>query len=318
MANLNPNLTSLHLDNCGLINDQVLKEWATSLPNLQRLELYGPFLVTPPAWVTFFRAHSNLEAFLITQSPRFDLPCLNALLSHAGPSLSELRLREIGKLDDDFLMAISEKEGRPWSSLDLSSPVHSCSEDALVNLMAAVGGTLRHLDLSGHVEGVNDSFVKRGLVEYANALTSLSLVECTELSDEGAEQLFAGWLKAGVAALTKIDFSRCHDLGELTLLALLSHSGDLLRELNISGWRTVSLEALAGIPKAAKALERLDVSWCRAVDDFFVKDVLDACVGGHGRGTGIKAIDLWGCNRLTTACPRRWGVNVQGVEAHLH
>jgi DNA repair protein RAD7 len=317
MANLNPNLRSLRLDYCGLINDEVLTNWAVSLPHLKRIELLGPFLVTPKGWTAFFEGHSTLEAFLITQSPRFDRACLQSLLSNCGAALSELRLKEVGKLNDNFLVDIAGKTGATWTHLDLSAPAHSCSEEALSDLVHALGGKLLQLDLSGHVQGVTDAFLNSALVSHAASLTSLRLSGCTELTDGGVAALFGGWKEKHLSQnLQAVDLSRCHLLAGLALEALLAHCGRTLRKLNISGWRLVPQEALEALPRAAQGLEALDVSWCREVDDFFVKDLLTECAGGAGRGSGIKDIDLWGCNRLTINCPRRWGVNVRGVEMH--
>jgi DNA repair protein RAD7 len=288
-----------------------------SLPHLKRLELLGPFLVTPAGWKSFFEGHPSLEGFLINQSPRFDLACLQSLLSCCGATLNTLRLKEVGKLDDDFLSEIAGKSGVAWKYLDLSSPSSSCSTEALAELIHEVGASLTHLDLSGHLEGVTDVFLNQALLPHAQALTSLRLSGCIELTDGGVSELFTGWKRAGAASnMQHLDLSRCHLLAGLALEALLLHCGPVLRTLNINGWRIVPQESLAALPSSARSLETLDVSWCREVDDFFVKDVLNECSGGPGRGSGIREISLWGCNRLTAACPRKWGVSVGGVEAH--
>ena len=115
------------------MDDTVATAWATSLPNLRRVELLGPFLVRAPAWQTFFRAHPNLEGFLITQSPRFDVECMQVLIESC-PQLKELRLKEVGKLCDEFLECLKSLGGQ-LTYLDLSYPgtADALSERALIN-----------------------------------------------------------------------------------------------------------------------------------------------------------------------------------------
>ena len=106
LASLNPNLESLKIEYCGRINDDAMKFWGEHLPLLKRLELLGPFLVKPGGWQALFAGLSQLTGFLITQSPQFDLDCMASLASYC-PNLSELRLREIGKMNDEFLIHIA-------------------------------------------------------------------------------------------------------------------------------------------------------------------------------------------------------------------
>jgi DNA repair protein RAD7 len=289
---LNPMLTYLRLDYCGLINDTVITSWCNALPTLVHLELLGPFLVHSAAWISFFEAHPKLEAFLITQSPRFDLECMRSLVQSCT-GLRNLRLKEVGKLDDDFLLEIATL-GDQLHSLDLSDPATPCSEKAFITLLSAVGKNLRLLNLSGHTD-LTDALCIDGLVENVHRLTSLSLSNIPELTDDGLASFFAQWQNM---ALTSIDLSRNPALGSATLQALLTHSGELLSSLNINGWRFVSPEALDEIPKRAKELKQLDVSWCRAADDFWMKEMLAEC-------KSLQEVRCYGCNQLSVNCPRK-------------
>jgi len=117
-------------------------------------DLVGPFLVRAPAWQSFFASHRSLTGFLITHSPRFDLDCMKALQKHC-PRLTELRLREVEKLDDEFVDVMKGLTGLTY--LDLGYSTTSLSEHALVDLWTAVGAGLTHLDLSGH-SSLTDTF----------------------------------------------------------------------------------------------------------------------------------------------------------------
>ena len=290
LAQLNPNLTSLRIDYCGRIDDAVLDAWSTSLPSLVRLELLGPFLVRIPAWVHFFQSHPQLEALLLHQSPRFDLECMSAL-SACCPNLMELRLKEIGKLDDTFLPYISSFQ--QLEELDLSSPSTSCSEDGLIALLEKLGGQLTHLDLSGHEE-LGDDFLKHGIQEYASKLVSLRLNNLPALTDDGVATFFRTWLPF---SLRNLSMDRAPNVGEQALPALLDSAGSTLSTLSINAWRETTAEALSKIGEA-RELRTLDIGWNRAVDNFVIKAILDGC-------PKLEEIKCWGCNRVTAECPRK-------------
>jgi DNA repair protein RAD7 len=305
LAHLNPNLTHLRLDFCGHMDDNVIKVWCTSLSSLKRLELFGPYLVRAPAWKSFFESHPQLEGFLITQSPRFDLECMESLASNC-PHLKEIRLREVGKMEEGFLDHLKTLNG--LSSLDLSEPGTSLSKEGLAELMMGLGRTLTTLDLSNH-SSITDWFLEFGVKPHTRVLTSLSLRLVPHLTDEGVAKFFNTWA-SGDAGLTgvvsnppliSLDLSRNEALSSAALSALLSHSGSALQKLNINGWKSTSADALNEIAQCARDLHALDIGFCREVDDFVLKAVIDKC-------SKIKEIKCWGCNRVTERCPRkvRW------------
>lgn len=298
LASLNPNLTSLRLDFCGRMDDTVISAWSNTLPALTRLELLGPFLVRAPMWQTFFASHPSLTGFLITQSPRFDMDCMRALGEHCT-ELTELRLKEVGKLNDDFVEVL--KEMTKLTYLDLGDPTTSFSEEAAAELMSCVGGTLTHLDLSGHLE-LTDAFLIDGLQPHIRGLVQLFMRNVPALTDDGLAHFFNRWNEGDILAtndsFTHLDFSRNPNLGSNALTALLTHSGTALMTLNINGWKTASEESLKGIPEKARDLRILDVGWCREMDNFVMKSVMDHC-------SKLKEAKVWGCNRLTEHCPRK-------------
>lgn len=187
--------------------------------------------------------------------------------------------------------------------LDLSDPTHSCSEDLLINLMEAVGGGLTHLNLSKHTS-ISDEFFVRGLAApHTRTIQHLTLSHLPELSDEGIAAFFSSWQNA---PLVTLDLSRNITLGSATLLALLQHSGERLEVLNINGWKDVGVDALEAIGKLGREIKRLDVGWCREVDDFVVKGWMEGDKAkGYGGCMKLQELKFWGCNRVTAACPRK-------------
>ncbi|THH08605.1 hypothetical protein EW146_g8939 [Bondarzewia mesenterica] len=296
LAYLNPNLTNLRLDFCGRMNDSVVESWSTVFPNLERIELLGPFLVRVPGWMQFFKSHPQLKGFLITQSPRFDLECIR-MLSENCKNLTELRLKEVGKLNDGFLEHIEKLIH--ITHLDLSDPSDSLSEHAVTRLLSILGPKLAQLDLSGHGL-LGDEFLKDAFKPHLRNLRSLALNNLPLVTDAAFASLFEAWSNSQFnLKIATLSFARVPELGSKSLVTILSHPcSSCLTHLNINGWRHTSEDALKAIGEHARELRKLDIGWNREVDDFIVKAVLDGC-------SRLEEIKLWGCNKVTANCPRK-------------
>jgi len=240
-------------------------------------------------------------------------------------------LREVEKLDDEFVDVMKEMTGLTY--LDLGYPAKSLSEEALVELMGILGQGLTHLDLSGHAL-LTDTFLMEGIKAHARVLTGLALANVPLLTDEGVAEFFDAWTmkheedgSPSNPPLVTLDFSRNSTLSSSALIGILSHSGSTLTHLNINGWKATSEESLNRIAARAKELRWLDVGWCREMDNFVMKAIMEKC-------EKVKEIKVFGCNRLTEHCPRKVSqsqsslyflllikhlqrnVNIYGVEAH--
>lgn len=278
--------------------------FTTSLPSLTHIELLGPFLVRVDAWKAFFAAHPLLSAFLITQSPRFDLDCMQALAQHCGATLTALRLKEVGKLDDGFLgeiAKIAEKGGGRLRLLDLSDPTTSCSEEAVVELLRVAGGALTSLNVSKH-DLLTDAFLAEGLGAHTHGLEELTVSYLPELTDAGVAAFFEGWKGQ---PLTVLDMGRNHDLGSNALMGLLQHSGKKLEVLVLNGWKAVGENALRWMCRLGLELRKVDVGWCREMDDFVVKDWMEGDGSASSGCRKLEEIKVWGCNKITTRCPKK-------------
>ncbi|KAF8237013.1 RNI-like protein [Tricholoma matsutake] len=314
LSYLNPNLTSLRLDFCGRLDSLAMQSLSASLPALTHLELLGPFLVRIDAWIAFLSSHPHLRTFCITQSPRFDLGCMRVLADSCGDSLEALRLREVGKLDDEFLDQI--KRMKKLKHLDIAEPAVSCSEEAIIELMVNVGASLTTLDLSKH-DLLTDEFLERGMKPYTRVLDSLALSHLPELTNTGVAGFFQTWENG---PLTSLDMARNHELGTEALNAVMVHSGSKLVKLVINGWKDVGEEALRMVGRHGVELKRVDVGWCRQMDDFVVKSWM-GMDKEHQQGSAawcrkLEELKVWGCNRITASCPRKKGVSIYGVESH--
>ncbi|KAF8519826.1 hypothetical protein JB92DRAFT_2786466 [Gautieria morchelliformis] len=304
LGSLNPNLESLRLDYCGRMTDEALLHWSAHMPSLAHIELLGPFLVRVPGWVSFFeRAGSRLRGFLITQSPRFNLECVEALVKHA-PEITDLRLSEIGKLSDECIPLIATLSN--LTSLELTNPAHSLSDDAIIQLLKVAGSKLTNLNLSGN-DGLTDATLLDGIYPHVTNLTSLALSNVPLLTDQGLAELFNSWSEN--PPLEFLDLSRNHLPSSAALTAVLAHSARGLGDLRINNWREASNESLLELGRTAFALVKVDIGWCRGVDDFVIKELLDRC-------DRLEEVKCYGCNRVTANCPRKSHVKIFGVESH--
>ncbi|KAG9317975.1 RNI-like protein [Chiua virens] len=327
LASLNPNLTHLQLDYCGRIDCPVIATFAKYLPHLTHLSLLGPFLVRAEAWIEFFKAKSELRSFQIVQSPRFNLECAQSLAENCT-KLEELQLKEVGRLDDTFVEPLCALP--PLKSLDLSNPGTSISEDGWIQILEKHGSTLESFDPSWH-EAFTDTVLENGLRKYARVLSALKLEGLISLSDDGVAHFFENWNKPFVAdneddasqmevddeedcttftpnpPLRILSLTRNRSLSSAAFTALLDHSAPFLTYLNLNGLGPISSEALGQL-KDTVDVHWLDMSWCRELDDFIMKDVMSNV-------SKLSEVRVWGCNRIRgTGWAGKRGLKVYGIE----
>ncbi|KAF9218763.1 RNI-like protein [Gyrodon lividus] len=331
LANLNPNLTHLHLDYCGRLTSPVLAGFSKSLPRLTHLTLLGPFLVRSETWVEFFQTRPELRSFRITQSPRFDLECVKSLAENCT-KLEELQLKEIGQLNDTFVEPLCVLPS--LTSLDLSNPGTGIEESGWLQLLERHGPTLASFDPSCH-EGFTDVVLDKGIRQHARAMSELNLEALPSLTDEGVAIFFENWSKStpyvtmkqeeetesgmdvdgeeGLGPFTPnpplhvLSLARNHDLSDATLTAILAHSAPSLVSLNLNGLGPLSTDSLGRLKEAVE-LRWLDISWCREMDDFIMKDIVPNM-------PKLVEVRLWGCSRVKgTGWAGKRGLKVYGIE----
>ena len=110
--------------------------------------------------------------------------------------------------------------------------------------------------------------------------------------------------------LVAIEMGRNHLLGSRSLLSIMRHSGSRLESLVLNGWKDVTTESLEELGNYGHELKKLDVGWCRNVDDFVLAGWVGSPTEGSERTTDgrclkLKDIKVWGCNRVTGKFPTR-------------
>ena len=204
------------------------------------------------------------------------------MLVKSCPNLVELRLAEIGQLDDACLESISKL--KKLVLLDLSSPGTTLSQEVVDKLLQKVGAGLVHLDLSDN-PALEDELLL-SIAKYCPKLRHLSLRGLHNLSDEAVAAFFDKLEQDRRPGLESIDLEKGDDLEGKALRSLIKHSGRSIENLSILGWRKVDPDAVSDLKKCS-SLKNLNVGWCRTVTDYSLKDILDSC-------EQIESIKVWG------------------------
>ncbi|CUA74241.1 DNA repair protein rhp7 [Rhizoctonia solani] len=304
---LNPNLEQLRLDYCRGVDSTVLPSFATGLANLTHIDLYGAFLARAPAFIEFFNAiGSRLETFRLTHSPRLDLDCCQALVQNCADSLTDLRLSNVGKLEDSWLPLLHRCTRLKRLELSYPGGDASLTNESVIELLSVIGGELEHLDLSGQPQLEEDVLIE-GVLPHAPNLTRLGMSNVPLLTDKAVAQFFTEYNEK--AGLEYLEMKNNPLLSSDSLRAFLDRPTSIaIRQLSINGWKDAEEEACKLIPSSCPQLRTLDVGFVRSVDDYLIKEILDGC-------SKIEEISCFGCNRVTQACPRKPDVNIYGVEA---
>lgn len=302
IAQFCPMLHSLKLKLCGQIDDTVMNYYAEHLTQLTSLSLLGPILITGAAYIKLFEAvGEKFERFELKHSSRFSLEALKTLCEKC-PNLEYLRLSDINQIGDEWLEPISSLT--KLKSLRLRNPEHGRITTApMVKLIQAVGSGLEELELRGCV-ALEDPVLLDGIRASCETLERLNIAECEEFTTEGVESLFKDWTTN--RALTSINLENCVNLKDEALIAITEHSGAALEDLNIRGLDELTKDGLVTMARCEKLL-RLDVSWCRAMDD----DVMEQLVKAAPK---LNNVAVWGDHRLSECCPTRKGMKVVGRE----
>ncbi|KAN0066305.1 UV-damaged DNA-binding protein rad7 [Thecaphora frezii] len=298
-----PRLQKINLQLCGQLDNAAIDLWAQKLSELRMLELYGPYLVRKEAWHRFFQTvGARLESFKIRESPRFDLGCAQQMVQHC-PNLRELGLAQIGPLDAAMLKPLECYTSLTY--LDISDPGVSAPgippkslEDAgVISLLKAVGGNLNHLDISKNLD-LTDKVVLEGIAPHCKHLRTLRLVGLEKITSQAMVTLFKTMSRhmdeesGEMVGLVRLHLDRMLKLDDSVLPALLEHSGADLVELSLNSVDPLSGDGLSLLASSCPNLEKLDLGFCRSVDDAVLEAICQGC-------PKLKAVFVFGCNRVS-------------------
>ncbi|KAI7902081.1 uncharacterized protein BX663DRAFT_511683 [Cokeromyces recurvatus] len=286
-----PRLTKLQLIYCGHMTDRVLNGYKERLHHLSSLEVSGAFLVTKKAWISFFECVGpRLESFSIRHSARFTKECLEALVTYC-PNLKELKLGHLSHLDSDWLTLISQLKNLKTLELAWTTHGHTFKTQDVVDMLSEIGSQLEELTIRGGHD-LTDDILYEGLLKNCHRLKKLGLEQCEKLSAKAMVEFLDNWETKG---LSHLNISRCILFDDEVIKAVIRHSGETLKQLNLHSLELVTatgLESLAGSESestACKGLTHLNCGFVRSMDDFVLQKLINCC-------KSLEHVQVWGCH----------------------
>ncbi|KAI8069073.1 uncharacterized protein B0P05DRAFT_194533 [Gilbertella persicaria] len=299
----------LSLIYCGHITDRTLLAYCDRLHHFKSLELSGPFLVTKEAWIKFFETMGpRLEGFSLANTARFLQECVDALVMYC-PNVKKLKLKQLSHMSTNWLASLAKL--KKLESLELAWPTHEYKFDTkdMVHLLSKVGPHLKELSVKGGHHLTNE-ILSEGILKHCQNLQKLSLEQCGQLTAEAMVEFLDNWKARG---LVELNVARCTSFNDDVLKAIVRHSGQSLKRLNLHSLQLLTasgLELLAGNGsdlKPCRFLTHLNCGFVRSMDDFVLKRLIDQC-------ESLENAQVFGCNLLTDSVKLRDGLLVAGRE----
>ena len=291
-----PYLQTLTVNYCGQMFDEVFVEWSKQLKNLNSLHLYGPFNVKKDGWMKGIKTlNKTLNEFSLGHAPKFDNDCLVQLIKRCN-QIRSLSLDNVNISDDGLESIIQLKELKSLSLIELSENLTNVS---VTKILEKFNSSLNQLNISKNYEITNEI---AETLKHCQNLNELILNDCQNFDNNGMISLFSD---STFNELSKLDLSNNIHISDEGLETCLKNVGIKLKYLNINQFKDLSNEMLLKLPQYCPHLEYLDISWCRKVDDYVIKSLLESC-------NYLKTVKVFGCLLLTKNVPIKPGLKMIG------
>ncbi|PNS15682.1 DNA repair protein rhp7 [Sphaceloma murrayae] len=315
MFAVSPSITKLILRNSHQLKDDAVEYMLDKCDNITYLQLYTANLVSDEMWIKIFQKYGEqLETVKLTWlDATFGDDIATAMIANC-PNIRRLKFKKCRRLGSEAVSMLSKLKHLEHLSLQISSDV---TPETLVTLIKRVGPQLKTLSLE-HFLDLDDS-VLNAIHESCANLQKLRITENDTATDAGFASLFTKW---GNLPLTIVDLNSTRDmdnnnpngpadaigLADNGFRALMKHSGETLRVLDIASCRHISLSTFIDVFDGIKiypALETANLSFCSCVDTRVIAGIFRSC-------PAIKQVIAFGCfDVMDVVVPR--GVVLIGV-----
>ncbi|KAK9322394.1 hypothetical protein V1517DRAFT_138407 [Lipomyces orientalis] len=305
IASYCPLLESLTLSMCGQITDKVIDYYSTNLRNLHSLTVNGGFLVTSGCWVRFFDTiGSQLVRFSVANTLRFNRNPLEALVRNCSGTLEELSFSRVGSLQDEDIPLLLQLP--KLTALELSYMRSAITDDCMIGLLRLVGSQLVALNLDDSGD-LSDKFLVEGVRPHCGRLQNLSLALGDGFTDVGVRDLFKDWeLNNG---LISANFSRCTNVGDEGIQALIDHSAKTLVILNLNSIYNLTSATFRLLASSdCEFLSQLDFGFVHCVGDEEIEVLTERC-------KSLQLIEAYGNIRISEFAKLKRGVKVAGRQS---
>ncbi|OJD35950.1 dna repair protein rad7 [Diplodia corticola] len=282
-----PHLKKVVLRNATQFKDENVEYMLDKCKDVQYLQLYAANLVTDEMWHQLFMRHGSKLQDLKLQwlDAAFDDDVVDTLVANA-PNLVRLKLKLCRRITSRSIDLIAELKHLRHLSLQTSAEVPS---ERVVDLVGCVGAELETLSLE-HFLDANDD-VLDAIHSQCRNLRKFRFSENDYCSDAAFADLFTDWANPPLH-IAHLNSTRDVDnqnpkgpeqaigLASDGIQALMKHSGQKLRSLNIASCRHISHEAFMNVfdgQKIYPELKTIDISFCNHVDTVVVAGIFKSC-----------------------------------------
>lgn len=319
-------LKALTLFMCGQLHNDNLEYYAEKLPNLTKLSLNGPFLISDQKWKLYFlTTTSKLTHFEVRNTHRFGPAALLGLLEKMGPHLQLLKLSRLDGLATwEIYNTIPELlTSTALTHLEISYPYKEeiVTDDLITHILAVAGESLTLLNVDG-CSHLTDLFLTEGVAKFCPQLKHLSMRNLHLVTDEGFKTALEELRQLNNGGFVTVDLTKCIGLGDASIFHLLKHSGHTLVDLTLNSVNQLSKEFLTQVftedsdsskmllkkaideglseqdrryfeQVALPLLTRLDMGFVRKVDDEVAGKISEAC-------PKLAILEVYGNNLCTS------------------
>ncbi|KAL4866397.1 hypothetical protein BDV12DRAFT_210565 [Aspergillus spectabilis] len=296
-----PALTNVNLRFAGQLKDNVIDYMLDRNLKIKHLQLDAANLVSDPRWRQVFqKLGGQLETLRLSNLDfSFDDETVEVLCKSCT-RLRRLKLHNCWKMSDRSLQAISTLPSLEHLSLNM---ILETKTENLIGLVSRLGSNLRTLSLQGFP--LADDTLLEVIHDKCRQLSKLRFSDNSTCTDKGFVKLFESWSNP---PLEFMDFSSTRDMDNSNpdgptdaiglasngIVALMRHSGSMIRKLSIASCRHISYAALEEVFAEGKSypnLRELDVSFQTAVDDYLVGRIFQCC-------PAIKQVIAFACFKV--------------------
>ncbi|OQO08474.1 hypothetical protein B0A48_06344 [Cryoendolithus antarcticus] len=295
-----PNVQKLVLGNTCQMKDEAMEYMLERCLKLKHVQLYASNLVSTEMWEKFFTVMGGrLESLALKWLDNALEDESVEIMARECRNVRRLKFKLCRRLGERAVVAIATLPKLQHLSLQLSRDV---SNEALISLVEQRGPKLLTLSLEKFLDA--DETLLSAIHDHCRSLQKLRVSENDTVTDAAFTSLFTAWPNP---PLVFADFNATRDidnnnsdgpledpigLGSAGFTALMAHSGQALKHLDISSCRHIDIVALSEAfcsPDAVyPALEYINVSFCSRVDTEVVEGIFKAC-------PALKKLVAFGC-----------------------
>lgn len=282
-----PKVKHIRLRNAVQFKNKVMDHLLATTVTLESLSLHGANLIDDERWDRFLREKgSHLRALKVYHTDGHFGDAQLELLPETCPDLQTLKICHNQKATDKGLSYIARLSNLQYLSLELYQKTTSAP---YVEMLDNIGPALRTISFAT-VNTLDDSVLK-AIHDNCQNVSKLRISDNEVMTDRGFADLFTGWLNP---PLTFVDFHKCRHIdaaiardnpdeigfSSLGFAAMMTHSGRLLKKLNLNSCRHISKEAFEEAFSADKKypeLQEINFSFCQNINDYIVGCIFRSC-----------------------------------------